>query len=918
MPEKKFTGSLKAGAKLGKYVVREQVATGGMAIIYKAYDSSLDRLVAVKQIAPHLAQDERFLERFRAEAQTLARLSSTQANIVNVHELIQQDGQLFLVMEYVEGTTLRALMDRGPIPLQTGLGVLLSTALGLKAMHAQAIVHRDLTPANIMMARDGALKITDFGLIGHSGGKTSLPMGTTKYMAPEMFTGVPVDARADIYSLGMIAYEMFVGPDKFAEVFKDVLRDEKAQQVRWMHWHSNPTLRAPAIRDLQPGIPPLVAKIVERMTEKDPSKRFASADQIIRWLRRIFVMHVQGKSISRPESEALENELAAETAGTSVPAVRMERPAAAAPAAAGAAKTAAAPAKAGPARPGAPARQGAAAVSTALATVGSGAAPPATVEKTAPLPKAKLTWKRAAFWAAIVLAPFILGGTGWWIWKDREIGKRIDLARQRQVDADERYNTGDFMKAAELYAAMSHEFPEPELRNVRTYAKEHEWMARSEAALVKRDWETAASAYKMATETYKVSDRWSNDFQERLNRARYVDKRMNEAEAAEAKKDYGLSIEIYSDLMTKVPTLTNIRPDFKVSDKIAELREKITMADYGRLMTSARQSLAEKKPADAKRYALEAQTVRDTPEVQEFLDRIRVEEDVARIAADAEKLEKAGRWAEAAAMWERLYKIRPSEALRQRINNDLAEKFAADAETLEAAGDLEAAKNMWAKVRQLNPNHLKAKGKIDLFDHQQKIDQFGKVAKEAFGARQWQPAINAYKELIAILDPANPKEAAIKTDAEAKITEATYQMNYEAAQAAFSVGDLAKALDEAQKAQQVKDTQDIKNLIKKIDQRNRYKARIDLGKDYMSKFEYLKAKAEFEQAYKIDPTTEATGLIKDAEYARYYSQAQSYYKDKDYVNALAMANIAKRYKDSIEVQGFIKVLQGLLPAEKRE
>ncbi len=146
--------------------------------------------MAIKQIAPHLSADEKFAARFRVEAQTLARLSSSQPNIVHVHELIQQDGQLYLVMEHVEGTTLRSLMDRGPVPLQTGLGVLLSTALGLRAMHAQNIVHRDLTPANIMMAKDGALKITDFGLIGHSGGKTSLPMGTTRYMAPEMFTGV--------------------------------------------------------------------------------------------------------------------------------------------------------------------------------------------------------------------------------------------------------------------------------------------------------------------------------------------------------------------------------------------------------------------------------------------------------------------------------------------------------------------------------------------------------------------------------------------------------------------------------------------------------------------------------------------------------------------------------------------------------
>jgi serine/threonine protein kinase len=267
MAEQPFASSLKPGVLLGKYEVREQVAAGGMAVIYKAYDAALDRYVAIKQIAPHLALDEKFSVRFRTEAQTLARLSSSQANIVHVHELLQQDGQLFLVMEYVEGTTLRVMMDKGPIPFQTGLGIMLSVSLGLRAMHAQGIVHRDLTPNNVMMAKDGALKITDFGLIGHSGGRTSLPMGTTKYMAPEMFTGAPVDPRADLYSLGMIAYEMFAGPEKYAEAFRDVLRDEKAQQVRWMHWHSNLAMRAPPLKDVQPGIPPLISKVVERLMD---------------------------------------------------------------------------------------------------------------------------------------------------------------------------------------------------------------------------------------------------------------------------------------------------------------------------------------------------------------------------------------------------------------------------------------------------------------------------------------------------------------------------------------------------------------------------------------------------------------------------------------------------------------------------
>ncbi|HUX15145.1 MAG TPA: protein kinase, partial [Phycisphaerae bacterium] len=467
MAEALFSGSLKPGAKLGKYEVREQVAVGGMAVIYKAYDPSLDRHVAIKQIAPHLAQDERFVERFRSEAQTLARLSGSQANIVNVHELIEADGhQLYLVMEYVEGTTLRTIMDRGPVPLQTGLGVLLSTALGLRAMHAQGIVHRDLTPMNIMMARDGALKITDFGLIGHSGGRTSLPMGTTKYMAPEMFTGAPVDPRADLYSLGLIAYEMFAGPEKFAQVFKDVLRDERAQQVRWMHWHANAGLKAPSLKEVQPGVPPLISKIVDRMMEKDPSKRFATAEQIIRWLRRIFVMHVQGKSVSLSDSETLEKEIEAEASAPTVPAVR--------------------PGK-GPAGRG-------------------GADVPAVVEKTAPLPQPKLTWKKAAVYGAVIGGPLVLLAVGLLIWNHYRWSGIQERARAAIRDADVLYDQRDYASAAAAFDKIKDEYAD--LGKYPVYAHLKSLMARAENALQKKEWDEADRAWDEAAKNGATSN-WS-------------------------------------------------------------------------------------------------------------------------------------------------------------------------------------------------------------------------------------------------------------------------------------------------------------------------------------------------------------------------------------------------------------------------
>jgi hypothetical protein len=898
---------MKPGDKLGKYEVREKVAVGGMATIYKAYDPTLDRLVAIKQIAPNLSQDERFVERFRVEAQTLAKLSASQANIVHVHELIQQDGQLFLIMEFVEGTTLRALMDRGPMPLQTGLGVLLSTALGLKAMHGQGIVHRDLTPSNIMMAKDGALKITDFGLIGHSGGKTSLPMGTTKYMAPEMFTGAPVDARADVYSLGMIAYEMFIGPDKFADAFKDVLRDEKAQQVRWMHWHSNPALRAPSLRDLQPGIPPLVAKIVDRMIEKDPSKRFASADQIIRWLRRIFVMHVQGKSISQTESESLEKELAAETAGTTVPAVRMDRPSAAPaarPGTPGAARSAAPTARPGKAgTPGAvqavtpPAgtalvRPRPGAGSSALVPAAAGPLVPSTAEKTAPLPKPKMSVKIAVILASIILGVFFIVGGGMWWWQDYKFNLRVDQAKKIQADGDEQWHNRQYDAAEKIFGKMATEFTDRGLDSFRDHAKEFQYMSLAESDLAKKMWTQADENRRMAVEKYHATTTWNNDFQKRFRDSQFVDQRMKDVEVTKAQKKWPDAIEMLEDLQKKVPDLATIRPDLKVADDIAELREKIMMGDYRDLMDQARAALAKNDIVQARELALKAKEKRETAEVLVFLDELNTIDSATKFQTEAERAEKAQKWEAAASAWEQYYKIRPTAQVRTKINHDWAQKYTADAEVLEATGDPVGAQKAWRKVLQFEPTNTKALAKVKEFGVEQNIAQFSKDAKEAFEAHQWQQAINSYKNLIGCLEVTNPKHALIKTDAEAQIVEATRKMNFEQAQAAFAAGEYERALELAQLAG---DSDEVKNFVNKVDRRVRASAYIKEGKAFMAQIEYLKALTSFENAAKVEATQETKDLIFDANFYRYYAKAQSLAKDGLLLEAQQTGVIASKY-----------------------
>jgi len=892
MPEQTFTGSLQPGSQLGKYEVGEQIATGGMAVIYKAYDPSLDRSVAVKQIAPHLAQDQRFLERFRVEAQTLARLSSSQANIVNVHELIQQNGQLFLVMEYVEGTTLRVLMDRGPVPLQTGLGVLLSTALGLKAMHKNDIVHRDLTPGNIMMAKDGALKITDFGLIGHSGGKTSLPMGTTKYMAPEMFTGAPVDGRADIYSLGFIAYEMFAGPEKFGEVFRDVLRDERAQQVRWMHWHSNPAQGAPSLKDLQPGIPPLVIKIVERMMEKDPSKRFASADQIIKWLRRIFVMHVQGKSISQDDSASLEQEMEADASGAG-PAAGVSGPPARRPAvqpqrqAAGGAATQTAAA-------GVPAQAG----ETALADTSG--------EKTAPLPERKWTWKRATFWAAIIAGPLIAAATALIIWQMHVTSERMKEYNLALTEAKSAYKKGEYEAAMDAFDAMVTRFAD--LPNQASQAAMYAKISEAEFRLGREEWDKAAEAANVAEERHFAPAQWAQGFWDRLNKAKEVKQGLQRAETAAADGNYSEAVNVLRGLQDKY--------DLDVADQIAQYREKQELVEYNKLMDKAREHLANSRYSEAQVAAEDAQKIRNSPEVKELLADIKGRKQLSQLLQMAQKAEQEKSWGEAAMLWEQILAIKPSENVRRKMNHAKAEELATQAKKLMDAGVKDKAYDLYAEVLTYNPEHPDALQAMRAAGRQKELDEILKAARTALKKGDWQPAINSYERALTLIDP--QADAKLKKDIEDNINQAKYRMNIDRGREAIQQKNWDEAEDLITAAQSYDDTDEARSLLKQIDTRRRYYGHLDVGKELLEQLNYVKAREALLKAKEVMDTTDVRNLLTEVDYRRYFAQGKSLFADRQYKRALAMLHLAQKAKDTLEIQGYLDMVHRMMAAQEQE
>lgn len=261
-----LTGQLIAG----RYLVQSLLASGGMASVYLAQDRVLERKVALKVIHPHLAKDKSFLDKFQREAKVAAKLSHP--NLVNVFDQGTDQGVSFLVMEYVPGITLRdAMNDFGALDSSRALEIIEPLTSALAAAHAAGVLHRDLKPENVFLSDGGSVKLGDFGLARAISQQTQTGsvVGTVAYLSPELVLRGQADARSDVYSLGVMIYEMLTGQQPY--------QGEQAVQVAYQH--ANDNIKAPSL--VNPKVPELLDEIVLWTTARNPSHRPASAVSLL-------------------------------------------------------------------------------------------------------------------------------------------------------------------------------------------------------------------------------------------------------------------------------------------------------------------------------------------------------------------------------------------------------------------------------------------------------------------------------------------------------------------------------------------------------------------------------------------------------------------------------------------------------------
>jgi serine/threonine-protein kinase len=263
----------------GRYRVEARIGAGGMAEVFRGFDPVLNRTVAIKTLLPQFARDEAFVARFRREAQAAARLNHP--NIVAAYDTGSDDGTQFIVMEFVEGRTLAEFLATGrrPTPVQAS-EIAQKIAAALAAAHAQGVIHRDIKPGNVMVTREGTVKVMDFGIARMTTGvetapQTSAVLGTATYLSPEQAQGSPVDARTDIYSLGAVLYEMVAGRPPFT--------GESPVAIAYKQVNETP----PAPSQINADVPARLDAVIMKALSKNPANRYQTAEEFSSDLDRV-------------------------------------------------------------------------------------------------------------------------------------------------------------------------------------------------------------------------------------------------------------------------------------------------------------------------------------------------------------------------------------------------------------------------------------------------------------------------------------------------------------------------------------------------------------------------------------------------------------------------------------------------------
>lgn len=892
------------GAKIGKYQVEQRRAIGGQAIVYKCYDALLDRHVAVKQISTHLAEDPKFLERFRKEAQILARLGSEQSAIIAIHELIEEERGLFIVMEFVAGHTLETALEEnaGPTDPKAVLQILWRLAAGLHAVHGAGIIHRDIKPSNIIVGEHLRPKITDFGVAASMTGQTSMLLGTTKYMAPELFGGGggAVDGRADMYSLGFVAYEMLLGRGRFNEIFEDVVRDKHSEALRWMKWHGNTQVEAPAPAQVDPDVPEALSNIVARMIQKNPEDRYENMEALGRAIKMTFSPRARGAAPSPHDT---------------LPGSGEHRPAA------------------GSEAPRTPAG----------VANGEGDEAPPTVDSvpTAALPKRHLSLRTKLISAGVIvvvmLALAIVLGVRAGAERKRISDRRVklfDKAETAYIAGVRESSEARLAEAMGVFAEVQRKYPgsaEAAKASVR------EPLAKAHHAVLVRDWTGAIAEWKAAGARVKKVQGDRNDLKKWIERCseeienfesyRTTARQFHEAMEQAAKAFEGKNFDGANEILNRKLRGLALTPGQNA--RLAEFKARVAVAaiktEFDALIEAA--DLLTGK-GDLEQAGAKYQEAKDLLEQNRVRKTLKSDEHEAMkllLSAKRSKLDEESKYREALeavkkaqsegnrarllGALRRMDRIRPSAELTERIKTVQAEILLDQGKNHAAAGRFSEARKFYERSQQVKDTKAvrDALAALDRTEKRQLLIAEGQAAFEA----------GKYAEAMKSFEQARQIESDDKLAA--KLRECGYLLQMAKVQRLFRQ---EKKYDEALAAsEKLRDIDPAKSaridaLQSEIRQTKEYHSHLSIGDAALAKKQWSKALKAFQEARFIRQTPEVEGRIGKLWYEQNLDYGKRAMDNKDYNGALGYFKLALRHLDTPQINALIEEAQKKLDASR--
>ena len=274
-----------------RYEILEKIGSGGMSDVYKAKCHKLNRFVAIKFLKQEYCEDANFVKNFQIEAQNAAAL--LHPNVVSVYDVNETDGVYYIVMEYVNGITLKKYIDRnGNLPVKEATSIAIQVAQGIDAAHSAGIIHRDIKPQNVLISREGKIKVTDFGIARTTTANTVSTdiLGSVQYISPEQARGAQVDERTDIYSFGIVFYEMITGQLPFD--------GESTVAIALKHIQEN----VPLVSDIVEGVPNSVVRIIEKCTQRKPDRRYQKTTSLLTDLKTSLLTPNEDFVVLEPET----------------------------------------------------------------------------------------------------------------------------------------------------------------------------------------------------------------------------------------------------------------------------------------------------------------------------------------------------------------------------------------------------------------------------------------------------------------------------------------------------------------------------------------------------------------------------------------------------------------------------------------